>query len=490
MRRHAGRAEGLETMSANKTVAQPVAVASIPATKSKVKTLLPSHEVALNQAREALNKRYAYVRQMAKVVRLPTPDYPEIDLYAPDVFTSSLERERVGTTWVARSWIDWIGHRNEVYKLAYEPGQDQITPEGNLNIWLPSPCKPRKGDITLFLDYLDRVFKNDPTFRDWFLAWLAYPLQYPGTKLNTAVLFWSNQTATGKSMLGRIMREIYGYKNTTVIKEADLYGDFNHWAEGRQFIMIEEVRGANAEKYADALKALITQQTVFVNKKQKGQYEIRDCTNYYFNSNHAEALYLAEEDRRFFVHNIGTEKYPEGKWENEFEPWLMSGGAEAIYHYLLNIDLTKPVLRNKPFSPSSDAPQTAARREMIQNSKSDAQQWVDDLIEWPANALPEDCKLCLATMKELWKFFYAEHPRTSTKQRNFATAVRQRIKAVYSDNKLILPSGQKDKLYPLQPPNGEEGKEGKEGKNWHNGLSATQILTLYTLDRGLEVGKS
>jgi hypothetical protein len=341
-----------------------------------------------------------------------------------------------------------------VYKLAYDPGRPLITPDGNLNTWLPSPNVPGKGDLTLWFDYLDRMFNLDPTYRDWFIAWLAYPIQHPGAKLNTACIFWSKQTGTGKSMMGRIMCEVYGPTKSTVIKEAELHSQFNHWADGRQFVMIEEIKGANAEKHADALKAMVTQQTIWINKKNKAQYELRDCSNYYFNSNHPDALYLDPNDRRFFVHHIGDHKYPDEKWHKEFSPWADAGGYAAIHHYLkYEVDLTRPIVGGKPntldpypFSPAAAAPQTSARLEMISNSRSDAESWVDELIEWPANVL-RGCKWTLATMDELWELFIAANPRTSTKRKTFATAVRSRRKAVYSDNKVLLPSGVKTQLY-------------------------------------------
>lgn len=433
---------------------QPVVKSSIPTKKGKLSSLAPTDLTLFNDALEEFNTRYAYVRKMGRIVRIPTLTRPEIDLYPVDTFTASLERRHVAGIPIAKSWLDWT-KRREVYKLAYEPGKPLITPEGNLNTWIKSPCEPKKGDVSLFLDYLDRVFKTDPTYRDWFLAWLAYPIQNPGAKLHTACIFWSTQTGTGKSMLGIIMRQVYGLTNSAVIKEAELHSQWNHWADGRQFIMIEEVKGMNAEKHADALKALITQQTVFINKKNLGQYELRDCTNYYFNSNHAEALFLDEHDRRFFVHNLGSDKYPEEKWRNEFEPWANAGGYAAIHHYLKHeVDLAKPIIGGRPFtttpypfSPGASAPQTEARREMIVNSKSDAQQWIEDLIEWAPNVLYGN-KWKLATSEELWKLFQKANPRTPMRRKTFVTALRSKLKPVYADNRLLLSSGTKVKLYP------------------------------------------
>lgn len=426
-------------------------MSAAPNPAAKPITTLPETEESQLTSLQELNKRYVYVRQMAQIVRIPTLTHPDIDPYHPTVFVNSLEAKQRK---IAQKWVGW-NHRREVYKLAYEPGQPTITPSGNLNTWIPSPILPKRGDITLWNDYLTRVFKPDPTYRDWFLAWLAYPRQHPGAKLHTACIFWSEQTATGKSMMGRIMSHIYGSHNYAQINESTLHGTFNHWAAGREFIMGEEIRGTNSERHADTLKAMITQDRVFVNIKNRAHYELRDCLNYYFTSNHPAAMYLDENDRRFFVHNVGSEKYPADKYRDEFEPWANSGGYAAISHYLQNeVDLSKPIiggdpnsLNPRPFNPGAAAPLTAARALMVQNNKDDAAMWVDELLHSPDSVLC-DTGWTLASATELYGLFLKAYPHSRIARKTFTTRLRERIPAVYSDNEIVLSPRRKMKLYP------------------------------------------
>lgn len=39
------------------------------------------------------------------------------------------------------------------------------------------------------------IFRNDSESREWFEQWVAYPLQYPGSKLYSAVVLWVLDTA-------------------------------------------------------------------------------------------------------------------------------------------------------------------------------------------------------------------------------------------------------------------------------------------------------
>jgi len=440
-------------------------MASIPQSKpkSKVIPMDATWESALNY----LNERYVFVEQLAQVVRIPTIERPNLDIYSPAVFSGALESPlRVNKVPVARHWLNWP-KRTTAYKLEYCPGQPRFY-SNCLNTWMESPVKPIKGDCALFLDYLDRVFASDPTYRDWFLAWAAYPLQNPGAKLHTAVVFWSETTATGKSTFGKIMSHIYGASNYAQLDESTLHNPFNFWANGRQFIMGEEIRGASSEKHADRLKAMITQQVVYVNIKNKAQFELRDCLNYYFTSNHPNAFYIDSNDRRFFVHNLGSQKYPADKFRDEFLPWLENGGYEAIRFYLENeIDLSKPIVGGDPttlnphrFNPGSAAPQSKARSQMITANRDEAEEWVEELAINPIAALSETHRT-LASAPELYQFFLKSCPKTRVPYKTFCTRLRARIDAVYCDNKVTLSSGAQIKLYPLAPHVGNVGDVGK-----------------------------
>ena len=423
-----------------------------PSTASNVLAMPKTMEMALAE----MNKKYVYIFKMAQVARIPTESSPSIDLYHSSVFVSSLESTQfIERKSVARTWINWNGRRT-AYQLVYAPGQHRFTSDGNLNTWIPSKIKPIKGDLTLWFDYLDHVFESDPTYRDWFVAWLAYPIQHPGAKLHTAVVFWSEATATGKSMLGRIMSAIYGSHNYAQLDEATLHNSFNFWANGRQFVMGEEIKGKSSESYADKLKAMITQQVIYVNIKGRPQFELADCLNYYFTSNHPGAFYLDPNDRRFFVHNLGDHRYPADKYRDQFEPWFVNGGAEAVRYYLeKEVDLLKPIvggdpysLTPHPFNPGAAAPQSKAREEMIEANQDEAEAWIDDLVDAPAAVLG-DHPWTLATSEDLYGLFVAANPKTRIGLKTFSARLRARIHAAYADNKLTLSSGRHVKIYPI-----------------------------------------
>src|SRR5271154_5533706 len=308
-----------------KTIAQDVVAKKSPTPKAEKKS--PKSTANLEMEIEALNKKCAFIFKSAEVVVIPTLEKPELDIYSVNKFNHVFDRVVDGKS-LAHEWMK-SPKRNTVYKVTYVPEGPQYI-DGNLNTWVPSPIKPKKGDVSRFLAYIDHIFKNDPTHKDWFIRWAAYPIQHPGTKLNTAIVCWSKQTGNGKTTFGLIMRHIYGFHNSYKIGQKNLTETHNIWQQRKVFIYGEEIRSGISDKQADELKPMITGDTIVINPKHVQQFEIPDTINYYFTSNHDHAFYLDEADRRFFVHELPEERGSTAFWD-DFYAYLDNGGDEAIY---------------------------------------------------------------------------------------------------------------------------------------------------------------
>ncbi len=274
-------------------------------------------------------------------------------------------------------WIEWPA-RFARQKMTYEPGRERITSDA-WNLWKGWGCEPKKGDVTPWKKLLDHLFKGSPKERQWFEQWCAYPIQHPGTKLFSAALVWGIRQGTGKSQIGYTIGDIYGKDNTSVIGEADLHGAFNSWAHHKQFVMGEEITGSDRRADADKIKGIITQESVTINAKYAPEFTIRDCINYYMTSNHCDALFMEDDDRRYFIHEVVVDPLP-AAFYTEYHNWRKSIGPSALFHHLLNLDL-------KGFNPSAPAPMTRSKSSMISLSKSDRGSWVQGLREDPKSSL-------------------------------------------------------------------------------------------------------
>lgn len=306
-------------------------------------------------------------------------DYAENEINAKGDI--SLEKAELAT-----AWLRWP-LRTQVNDITYRPGDEKLINYDSvntsaINLWTGWGCEPNEGSIEPFMNLMDHLFAgSDPEDLKWFLQWCAYPIQYPGTKLYSSAVMWGARHGTGKSFIGYTLGRIYG-ENFVEINQSHLHGGFNAWAECKQFVMGDDVTGSNKRADNDLLKKMITQKTLRVNAKYMPEYEVPDCVNYYFTSNHPDAFFLEDDDRRFFIHEVKVGALDDGFY-TDYELWLETGGAEAIFDFLLRLDTSS-------FNPAAPARKTAAKESMMADTRSDVAEWVHKLREDPDSVLKLD----------------------------------------------------------------------------------------------------
>lgn len=341
--------------------------------------LSEARSTQLGKALVDLNRRFAYVQDQDVCIEVQTMRRIKRDGFVNGLLANNrvIEYKPVANgppkrveCVVPSEWLKW-SVRQSVGTLVYQPAAPRITASEDFNLWRGWGVEPAAGPVTPWTELLDFLFEGSNAERTWFEKWCAYPLQNPGVKMYSAAVIWGPETGTGKSLVGYTLGRIYG-ENFTAIGNDDLHSPFNEWAVSKQFIMGEEITGSNKRHEADKLKSLITQQRVRINMKHLPTYETDDCTNYYFNSNHPDAFFLDDQDRRYFVHRV-----PNPRREREFYQgymaWLNNGGSGALFHHLLNLDASG-------FDPAAPAMETSSKGEMVDHARSDVSDFVSNLM--------------------------------------------------------------------------------------------------------------
>jgi hypothetical protein len=295
--------------------------------------------------------------------------------------------------------------RTQVDYLTYAPGQPRIIRDANktpkaLNTWSKMGVEPQAGPVDQWLNLLSH---NAPSIdiADWMLDWLAYPLQYPGAKLNTLLLIFG-PSGTGKDLFLTPIHAIYG-KNSVKISNDELKTPFTSLYAAKQFVHADELK--RVQSAADAvnqkIKGMVTNKTMTVNEKGQPEYKIQNVLNLAITSNYYDCIKLDEDDRRAAVvhwqpinHQVdmrGIQAY----W-SPLAKWLESDvGAAAIYDYLLSRDLTG-------FDPAAWAPSTDAKVDVIDAARTPLERFVAQLRSEPDTTLPPLTEgRCLFTANEL-----------------------------------------------------------------------------------------
>ena len=336
-----------------------------------------------------LNDQIVYVHDPGLILVKPTGQRISPTNFVNHAFSNLLVPERTikddGTISLkdvpaASKWLQWHS-RADIGSLTYRPGQPKeiIGPtvrESQYNIWPGWGCRAQRGDASLFITLVDHLFTNaNKEDKRWFIQWLAYPLQHPGTKLFTCVAIHSKLHGLGKSLVAFIMGQIYG-KNFTAIKQPDLHNSFTEWAENKQFVLVDDITGTDKRNEADMFKGLITQKEVRINIKYVPSFTVPDCMNLMLTSNQPDMVFLESDDRRFFVHEVTARPLPDEFYKQIDDAMKAGILAPAVFDYLLKFDVSN-------FNPNARARLTASKQQMISDVRSDLGAWVERLATEP-----------------------------------------------------------------------------------------------------------
>lgn len=292
-------------------------------------------------------------------------------------------------------WREWKRHpRRRVVRMS-EVGFDPAGTDPNIkcNLWSGWPTTPTEGTCTALLELLGYLCSGEKHSRDvydWVLKWLAYPLQNPGAKMKTALIFHGPQ-GVGKNMFFEAVMQIYAHYGRIVDQNA-IEDKFNDWASKKLFLIADEVV-ARQELFhtKNKLKGFITGDWIRINPKNVAAHEERNHINVVFLSNETQPLVIEKDDRRYTV--IWTPEILSTGFYADIAAEINAGAIAALHHYLLQLDLGD-------FKPWTKPPATQAKRDLITISLDSVQRF---LREWEDGETPYP--FCPARSMDLYRAY-------------------------------------------------------------------------------------
>lgn len=288
-------------------------------------------------------------------------------------------------------------------QLVFEPGQ--ALEEPFINTFGGFAMAPKRGDCAPILELLHYLCSESaPTpegraaVAAWVLRWLALPLQRPGTKMRSALIFHGPQGA-GKNLLFETVAAIYG-QYARVVGQDQLESQFNDWASQVLFVIGDEVV-ARQELYhhKNKLKALITGTSIQINTKMLPLRTETNHCNVVFLSNEQQPLALEESDRRYLV--VWTPPRDDSGLYERVRDCLSRGGAAAFFEYLLGVQMTYgPDGAQVTFDEFATPPMTRAKADLIELGMRPQDRFVKD---WVGGYLPLPLRVC--STEQLYRAF-------------------------------------------------------------------------------------
>lgn len=261
-------------------------------------------------------------------------------------------------------------------KVCYRPDVDglKVTFRGSsaINLHVPGTIRSIAGNPKPFLEFMDYMFVNDGEKHEA-LKWCATLIARPEIRMHYGLLLISERQGVGKTTLGAsVLAPLVGIQNVGFPGENDVTSAFNEWVAHKRLAIVSEIYSGSSWKAYHALKAVITDKDIQVNQKYMRQYVIENWCHVLASSNSMRALKMENDDRRWFYPEVTEVPWPREKFD-ELRKWIGAGGLGIIKHWAEGF--------GDYVHQSDRAPMTERKREMIEGSRSEAQQEAAALAE-------------------------------------------------------------------------------------------------------------
>ena len=250
----------------------------------------------------------------------------------------------------------WLKHpdRKTFGGITFAPGGD--VPEGFFNTWHGLAVEPLPISIwkaarkcrRLLHHIRHNMCRDNRQHYRYFLAWVADMLQNPGVKQGVACVV-RGAKGVGKSKVAEALQAIIGNHAFKAAQSQKIVGHFNQQLLDKLLIIAEESFFAGSKADNGTLKDMITSPTITIEPKGINAFEARSCHRIYMITNHEWAVPASEDERRFFVLDVGEDHKQDFSYFAAIDDELYkSDGLQAFLTLLLKLDISGVNLRKVP----------------------------------------------------------------------------------------------------------------------------------------------
>lgn len=377
------------TFQANLTRREPTTAATI----LRLSRLVDEH--SRGDIVGAFLERYVYVQDGDRVCDLNKPPHCSISRLAEFRNRTANVRHEIPAptakdpdkTKLEPVWRSWMVQpkRKAAEGTVYTPKEGRVITDDYGLDWINEFHMPEFADtdgrdkLAVFFDHMSYLFPK-PEEREWFISWMAFNIQYPERRSKVTPLHVSIAHGTGRGFLVELMGKMLGQWNCKKTKMSVLSGEgngggFHDFLHNSLFCAIEEVKeGTKRFAVSDRIRDLLTENRLEVNIKYGSKKTQPTFTNFFFMSNHPDALVLTKEDRRINVFQ-GPDEPRDRDYYDKLYAWLDTGGVNQLSSFLMQRDLSGfDWVRSM---------NTEARTRMIQNNRTETEVLFCEMMENP-----------------------------------------------------------------------------------------------------------
>lgn len=274
----------------------------------------------------------------------------------------------------------WLRHADRRTHEGVTFAPDGKAPAGYYNLWRGFAVEPLQGSLheakLACRGFRHHIFANlckgNAYHYKYLMAWLADMVQQPSRKKGVALVL-RGKKGTGKSKFADILRRILGGHAFKASRSEHIIGRFTSHLADKLLLVAEESFFAGSKAEIGPLKDLITSDTFIAEQKHVPAFEVRSCHRVMMITNHDWAIPATEDERRFFVLDVGDERIQDSGYFAAIDKEMFErDGCRAFLRVLQAYSLEGFNLRK--------VPQTEALKKQKQLSLDPADQFIFDCI--------------------------------------------------------------------------------------------------------------
>jgi hypothetical protein len=335
--------------------------------------------------------------------------------------------------------------------LKYQPGEKQVFLNGDgrayYNVFrfpyqsTPDlPASENEDRLKMWHLIMDAVFHEH---RSYVEDWLAFTIQQPEKRAGIMPVCIS-RPGLGKSLFMAIMARVVGYHNFSNANILDVTGlgktgtKWGDWIHNKKISCIEEIapEGDSSISYqvVDALKEIITNETLPLNLKggRNGTFPI--YSNIFGFSNHFNCVKIPLEDRRLYIiDSTGREQLTQKQYA-ELWSWINDErNIVAVFQFLMSYEISDEFI-------PGHAKMTRAKKALQLDGRSALQTAFDMVVEqYPCDLLTNG-ELQLAVSEAMVQIEGGElgdYPANAWKTDNTYKAILKNTTTLVAEGKRI-----------------------------------------------------
>lgn len=286
---------------------------------------------------------------------------------------------------------EWLDMNRSVEQAVWAPGynhviENKLLKDGGwvshkglraFNLYQPpEPVTGNPDDVAPWVDHIRKVY---PDGADHIINWLAHRVQYPGEKVNHALVLGGTQ-GIGKDTILEPVKAAVGAWNMQEISPQAMLASFNGFVKS-VILRVSEARDLGEMdrfKFYDHSKTYTASppDVLRCNEKHMREHSVMNVCGVIITTNYkSDGIYLPPDDRRHYVawSECERETFAEDYWRKLYA-WYSADGANNVTAFLQSRDLSG-------FDSKAPPPKTQAWWHIVAANRSQEESDLEDVLD-------------------------------------------------------------------------------------------------------------